>query len=91
MAITMLADKTYLLTVLGIEVGRERAKKVISEFGGKSLELIAQGRENLSSLPLGDGAAPFPAAASKKKQEEGRKERVSGSLIKLKYNVTYKF
>ncbi|XP_023030435.1 ribosomal protein LP2 [Leptinotarsa decemlineata] len=58
------ADLEKILGSVGIEAEGERLKKVIAELGGKSIdELIAQGREKLSSMPAG-GAAPAAAAAS---------------------------
>lgn len=58
------ANIQKILSSVGIEVDEERLNKVINELKGKSIEeLIAQGREKLSSMPAGGGAAA-PAAAS---------------------------
>ncbi|XP_018326621.1 60S acidic ribosomal protein P2 [Agrilus planipennis] len=59
------ADIEKILGSVGIESDSEKLKKVISELNGKSVdELIAQGREKLSSMPAGGGAAPVAAAAA---------------------------
>ncbi|XP_066596809.1 large ribosomal subunit protein P2 isoform X1 [Prorops nasuta] len=53
-----------ILSSVGIEADAEKLKKVISELNGKSIDdVIAQGREKLSSMPVG-GAAPAAAAAA---------------------------
>nr|AAX62403.1 ribosomal protein P2 isoform A [Lysiphlebus testaceipes] len=59
-------DVEKILSSVGIEADGEKLQKVISELKGKSIEeLIAQGREKLSSMPVGGGgAAPAAAAAS---------------------------
>ncbi|XP_026466442.1 60S acidic ribosomal protein P2 [Ctenocephalides felis] len=77
-------DIEKILSSVGIEADAERLKKVISELNGKSIdELIEQGREKLSSMPVGGGGAPAaaaaggaPAAAEEKKEEkkEAKKE-----------------
>ncbi|CAK1590631.1 unnamed protein product [Parnassius mnemosyne] len=76
------ADVEKILSSVGIEADSEKLKKVISELNGKSVEeLIAQGREKLSSMPVG-GAAPVaavaaaaaPAAEEKKEEKETKKE-----------------
>ncbi|XP_063988891.1 large ribosomal subunit protein P2 [Diachasmimorpha longicaudata] len=54
-----------ILSSVGIESDAERVKKIIAELNGKSIEdLIAQGREKLSSMPVGGGAAAPAAAAA---------------------------
>lgn len=59
------ANIQKILSSVGIEVDEERLNKVINELKGKSIEeLIAQGREKLSSMPSGGGAAPAAAAAA---------------------------
>lgn len=57
------ADLQKILSSVGIEADTERLNKVINELKGKSVEeLIAQGREKLSSMPSGGGAvAAAPA------------------------------
>ena len=61
------ADLQKILSSVGIEVDDERLNKVINELKGKSVEeLIAQGREKLSSMPSGGGAvASAPGGAGK--------------------------
>ncbi|XP_047369448.1 60S acidic ribosomal protein P2 [Vespa velutina] len=57
-------DIEKILSSVGIEADGEKLKKVISELNGKSIDdVIAQGREKLSALPVG-GAAPVAAAAA---------------------------
>lgn len=69
-------DIEKILSSVGIEADSERLNKVVNELKGKSIEdLITQGREKLSSMPVGGGAAaaaapaagaPVAAAAEKK-------------------------
>ncbi|XP_072383724.1 large ribosomal subunit protein P2 [Diabrotica undecimpunctata] len=74
------ADLEKILGSVGVEAEGEKVKKVISELSGKSVEeLIAQGREKLSSMPVGGGAAPAaggaPAAApAAEEKKEAKKE-----------------
>lgn len=57
------ADLEKILSSVGIEVDATRVTKIIAELKGKSIdELIAQGREKLSSMPSGGAAAAAPAA-----------------------------
>ncbi|XP_015117255.1 60S acidic ribosomal protein P2 [Diachasma alloeum] len=73
-----------ILSSVGIESDAERVKKIIAELNGKSIEdLIAQGREKLSSMPVGGGAAApaaaaaagaAPAAEEKKEDKKAAKE-----------------
>lgn len=57
------ADLTKILSSVGIEVDAARVTKIIGELKGKSIEeLIKQGREKLSSMPVGGAAAAAPAA-----------------------------
>ncbi|CAG5026918.1 unnamed protein product [Parnassius apollo] len=76
------ADVERILSSVDIEADSEKLKKVISELNGKSVEeVIAQGREKLSSMPV-DGAslvaavvtAAAPAAEEKKEDKETKKE-----------------
>lgn len=74
------ADIEKILSSVGVEVDAARVTKVVGELKGKSIEeLIAQGKEKLSSMPSGGGAvaaAPAAAAAADKKEEkkEAKKE-----------------
>ncbi|XP_011297722.1 60S acidic ribosomal protein P2 [Fopius arisanus] len=73
-----------ILSSVGIESDAERVKKIIGELNGKSIDdLIAQGREKLSSMPVGGGAAApaaaaaggaAPAAEEKKEDKKAAKE-----------------
>lgn len=72
------ADIEKILSSVGIEADSERLTKVVKELNGKSVdELIAAGREKLSSMPVGGAAAPAAAAAGGAdtgKKEEAKKE-----------------
>ncbi|XP_063628676.1 large ribosomal subunit protein P2 [Cydia splendana] len=76
------SDLEKILSSVGIEADAEKLKKVIAELAGKSIEeLIAAGREKLSSMPSGAAApaaaaaaAPAAAAAEKKEEKETKKE-----------------
>uniref|UniRef100_A0A336K1U9 Large ribosomal subunit protein P2 n=1 Tax=Culicoides sonorensis TaxID=179676 RepID=A0A336K1U9_CULSO len=81
------ADIEKILSSVGVEWDGDRIKKVVGDLKGKNLEeLIAQGREKLSSMPVGGGvavaAAPAaggaaPAAAAAEKKEEKKEESES--------------
>ncbi|CAK1541422.1 unnamed protein product [Leptosia nina] len=76
------ADIEKILSSVGIEADSEKLKKVISQLEGKTVdELIAEGREKLSSMPAGGAApaaaasaAPAAAAEEKKEEKEAKKE-----------------
>ncbi|TMW48832.1 hypothetical protein DOY81_006096 [Sarcophaga bullata] len=75
------ADIEKILSSVGIEADSERLTKVVSELNGKSIEeLIASGREKLSSMPVGGGAVAASAGAAPAaggdsgKKEEAKKE-----------------
>ncbi|KAH8308709.1 large ribosomal subunit protein P2 [Drosophila kikkawai] len=74
------ADLEKILSSVGIEVDTERLTKVIKELAGKSIEeLIKEGREKLSSMPVGGGGAvaaadSAPAAAAGGDKKEAKKE-----------------
>lgn len=58
------ADIEKILSSVGVEFDGDRIKKIVGDLSGKSIEeLIAQGREKLSSMPVGGGSAVAPAAA----------------------------
>ncbi|XP_039960612.1 60S acidic ribosomal protein P2-like [Bactrocera tryoni] len=58
------ADIEKILSSVGIEVDSERLTKVVKKLNGKSVEeLIAQGREKLSSMPASGAAAAAAAPA----------------------------
>lgn len=60
------ADLEKILSSVGVEVDSARVTKIINELKGKSIEeLIKQGREKLSSMPVGGGAAAAAPAAGK--------------------------
>ncbi|XP_072755061.1 large ribosomal subunit protein P2 [Anoplolepis gracilipes] len=73
-------DIEKILSSVGIETDAEKLKKVISELNGKSIdELIAKGREKLSSMPVGGaaavGAAAAPASGAAAPVEEKKEEK----------------
>ncbi|XP_055637743.1 60S acidic ribosomal protein P2 [Toxorhynchites rutilus septentrionalis] len=82
------ADIEKILSSVGVEADSARVTKVVNELKGKSVEeLIASGREKLSSMPAG-GAAPAAGAAAaggaaaaapaeEKKKEEKKEESES--------------
>ncbi|EAT33155.1 AAEL014583-PB [Aedes aegypti] len=81
------ADIEKILSSVGIEADSTRVTKVVNELKGKSVEeLIASGREKLSSMPAG-GAAPAAgagaaaggaaAAPAEEKKEEKKEESES--------------
>uniref|UniRef100_A0A2M3ZYU1 Large ribosomal subunit protein P2 n=2 Tax=Anopheles triannulatus TaxID=58253 RepID=A0A2M3ZYU1_9DIPT len=81
------ADIEKILSSVGIEADSARVTKIVSELKGKSIEeLIASGREKLSSMPAGGGApSGAPAAAgggaaaapAAEKKEEKKEESES--------------
>ncbi|XP_063541219.1 large ribosomal subunit protein P2 [Cydia strobilella] len=80
------SDLEKILSSVGIEADAEKLKRVIAELAGKSIEeLIAAGREKLSSMPSGAAApaaaaaAPAAAAAAEKKEEKETKKEESES------------
>ncbi|XP_024873646.1 60S acidic ribosomal protein P2-like [Temnothorax curvispinosus] len=73
-------DIEKILSSVGIEADAEKLKKVITDLNGKSIdELITQGREKLSSMPVGGAAAagapaaPAGAAAPVEEKKEEKK------------------
>lgn len=74
------SDVEKILNSVGIEVDSEKLKIVVSQLKGKNIEdLIAQGREKLSSMPVGGGAvavaAPGAAAPAAPAKEEAKEEK----------------
>nr|AGR53505.1 putative 60S acidic ribosomal protein P2 [Dolomedes mizhoanus] len=79
-------DIEKILGSVGIEVDKERAKKVISELSGKDVnEVISNGKSKLASMPAGgavvaSGAAPAAAGGggggspAKEDKKEAKKE-----------------
>lgn len=77
------ADIEKILSSVGIEFDGDRIKKIVGDLSGKDIEeLIAAGREKLSSMPVGGaavaavGAAPAAAGAApaEEKKEEKKEE-----------------
>lgn len=76
------ADIEKILSSVGIEADSKRLSAVVAELNGKNIEeLIKNGREKLSSMPVGGGVAAVAAApatggdsAAGAKKEEPKKE-----------------
>ncbi|XP_017872940.1 PREDICTED: 60S acidic ribosomal protein P2 [Drosophila arizonae] len=75
------ADLEKILSSVGIEADAERLTRVIKELKGKSIDdLIKEGREKLSSMPVGGScaaaapAAGAPTAAAGGDKKEAKKE-----------------
>lgn len=59
------ADIEKILSSVGIEADGTKLSKVVADLKGKSIEdLIKEGREKLSSMPVGGGAAVAAAPAA---------------------------
>ncbi|XP_058444345.1 large ribosomal subunit protein P2 [Malaya genurostris] len=81
------ADIEKILSSVGIEADSARVSKVVNELKGKSVEeLIASGREKLSSMPAGGAGPAAPGAAAggaaaaapaEEKKEEKKEESES--------------
>ncbi|KAH8261693.1 hypothetical protein KR026_005262 [Drosophila bipectinata] len=77
------ADLEKILSSVGVEVDSDRLTKVIKELGGKSIEdLVKEGREKLSTMPVGSGGvatpapgAPAPAGSSDKKESKKEEKK----------------
>merc|ERR1711936_952771 len=68
-----------LLDAVGIDCDDEKAKIVVEQLKGKSIEeLLAEGSTKLASMPAGGGGASAggaePAAAKEEKKEEPEEE-----------------
>lgn len=76
------ADIEKILSSVGIEADATRLGKVVADLQGKSIEeLIKEGREKLSSLPVGGGAAAAPAAAADAPAAAAKEDK-KGMLLK---------
>lgn len=76
------ADIEKILSSVGIEADASRLSKVVADLQGKSIEeLIKEGREKLSSLPVGGGAAAAPAAAGADAPAAAAKEDKKGMCV----------
>lgn len=71
------ADIEKILSSVGIEADGTRLGKVVADLKGKSIEeLIKEGREKLSSMPVGGGAvAAAPAAGSAPAAAEAKADK----------------
>jgi len=75
-------DIKKIISAGGLTVDDERVSKIVSELSGKDVfEVIAEGKQKLSSVPSGGAAAapaaasaPAPAAAKKEAAPEKKKE-----------------
>lgn len=76
------ADIEKILSSVGVEWDGDSIKKIVGDLSGKDIEeLIAEGREKLSSMPVGGGvaaagvaAAPAAGAAPAEEKKEEKKE-----------------
>lgn len=72
-------DIEKILSSVGIEVDSARLAQVVAQLKGKSIDdLIKEGREKLSSMPVGGGAVAAsagaaPAAAAEEKKADKSK------------------
>ncbi|KAI8371160.1 60s acidic ribosomal protein-domain-containing protein [Choanephora cucurbitarum] len=77
------ADIKSLLSTAGIESDEERVSSLISALGDKNIEeLIAEGKEKMSSVPTGGavaaaGAASGAAAAAPAEEEKAEEKEES--------------
>lgn len=74
-------DIEKILSSVGIEFDGDRVKKIIADLSGKDVEeLMAKGREKLSSMPVGasaitvTNAAPTPGNAPSEEKKEEKKD-----------------
>lgn len=69
-------DIEKILSSVGIEVDSARLSQVVAQLKGKSIdELIKEGREKLSAMPVGGGGAVAAAAAPAAAVEEKKAEK----------------
>lgn len=84
------ADIEKILNSVGIEAVSDRLSQVVKQLSGKNIEeLIAAGREKLSSMPVGGGVAVASGAGAAEpadssagaasKKEEAKKEEKEDS------------
>lgn len=94
------ADIEKILSSVGIEADSTRLSKVVEDLKGKSVdELIKEGREKLSSMPVGGGgAAPAAAAvpdaaapAAAAKEEKKRKHFLLLKKKKIRRKISFDF
>lgn len=70
------ADIEKILSSVGIEADATRLGKVVADLKGKSIEeLIKEGREKLSSMPVGGGVAAAAAPAAGAPAAEAKAEK----------------
>merc|ERR1711976_313862 len=75
------ADLKKILSSVGVDADADSLKKVISELSGKSIDVIAAGKEKLASVPSGGGAVAAAGGAAaggdapaEEKKEEKKEE-----------------
>lgn len=77
------ADIEKILSSVGIEADATRLTKVVADLKGKSVdELIKEGREKLSSMPVGGGGAA-PAAAGAAAPAAAKEEKKGKHQLKI--------
>lgn len=81
------ADIEKILSSVGIEADGTKLSKVVADLKGKSIEdLIKEGREKLSSMPVGGGAVAAAAPAAGGAPAAEAKADKKGT--KLQSNIT---
>nr|AII97996.1 BLTX639 [Nephila pilipes] len=75
------SDIEKILSSVGIEVDKERSKKIVAELSGKDInEIISNGKSKLASMPSGGAvavsasAAPAAGGAAASPAKEDKKE-----------------
>lgn len=84
------ADIEKILSSVGIEADATRLGKVVADLQGKSIEeLIKEGREKLSSMPVGGGAvAAAPAAGGAAPAADAKAEKKGTiRILSVVFNV----
>lgn len=84
------ADIEKILSSVGIEADSTRVTKVVNELKGKSVEeLIASGREKLSSMPAGGAAPAAGAGAAAGGAAAAPAEEKKGKCFPSGHNLTF--
>lgn len=84
------ADIEKILSSVGIEADGTRLGKVVADLKGKSIEdLIKEGREKLSSMPVGGGVAASAAPAAAAAAPDAKADK-KGNFYGFVVHVTHK-
>lgn len=87
------ADIEKILSSVGIEADGTKLSKVVADLKGKSIEdLIKEGREKLSTIPVGGGvaAAAAPAAGGAPAAEAKAEKKGTLNITKTIFHDTQK-